>query len=334
MIQLTERQQVIADFIKDTKTASNHEIHLFLAQKGESVSRITLVRDLNALLAHGAIRSIGKGRNVKYEHSSLHPLLGDIDAKSYLDDVTGMRLKDFIRFNHSLFAKIGDLISVREVDGLRAKNDGYMKRISDLPPAIMKREMERVTIELSWKSSRIEGNTYSLVDTETLIKDNILAKGHSKEEAIMILNHKKALDYIFSYKDRFKVISLREVENVHRLLVEGLPINHGIRARAVGVAGTRYTPLDNMHQIREAIGYGAIKMNIDTDMQWAFWEGILNYYTKNEAYLHGQLGNPEGPQKPNKKYYDPRAWLRKGQESFIKRLEVAFEDLNCINRNA
>jgi fido (protein-threonine AMPylation protein) len=265
MIQLTERQQVIADFIKDTKTASNHEIHLFLAQKGESVSRITLVRDLNALLAHGAIRSIGKGRNVKYEHSSLHPLLGDIDAKSYLDDVTGMRLKDFIRFNHSLFAKIGDLISVREVDGLRAKNDGYMKRISDLPPAIMKREMERVTIELSWKSSRIEGNTYSLVDTETLIKDNILAKGHSKEEAIMILNHKKALDYIFSYKDRFKVISLREVENVHRLLVEGLPINHGIRARAVGVAGTRYTPLDNMHQIREAMeeAVSAINKAID-----------------------------------------------------------------------
>ncbi|HVM87060.1 MAG TPA: class II fructose-bisphosphate aldolase [Puia sp.] len=88
------------------------------------------------------------------------------------------------------------------------------------------------------------------------------------------------------------------------------------------------------HQIREAISYGAIKMNIDTDMQWAFWEGVLNYYTKNEAYLHGQLGNPEGPDRPNKKYYDPRAWLRKGEESFIKRLEVAFEDLNCINRNA
>ncbi len=88
------------------------------------------------------------------------------------------------------------------------------------------------------------------------------------------------------------------------------------------------------HQIREAISYGAIKMNIDTDMQWAFWEGILGFYKKNEAYLQAQLGNPEGAEKPNKKYYDPRVWLRKGEESFIKRLEVAFNDLNCINRNA
>jgi len=87
-------------------------------------------------------------------------------------------------------------------------------------------------------------------------------------------------------------------------------------------------------QIREAISYGAIKMNIDTDLQWAFWEGILNNYKKNEGYLQGQLGNPEGDEKPNKKYYDPRVWLRKGEEAFIKRLEIAFEDLNCINRNA
>jgi fructose-bisphosphate aldolase class II len=75
-------------------------------------------------------------------------------------------------------------------------------------------------------------------------------------------------------------------------------------------------------------------MNIDTDLQWAFWEGIQQYYKKNEGYLQGQLGNPEGPAKPNKKYYDPRVWLRKGEETFAKRLEVAFEDLNCINRNA
>ena len=88
------------------------------------------------------------------------------------------------------------------------------------------------------------------------------------------------------------------------------------------------------HQIREAIGYGAIKMNIDTDLQWAFWEGVHKYYLKNESYLQGQLGNPEGPDKPNKKFYDPRAWLRKGEESFIQRLEIAFVDLNCINRNA
>jgi fructose-bisphosphate aldolase class II len=88
------------------------------------------------------------------------------------------------------------------------------------------------------------------------------------------------------------------------------------------------------HQIREAIGYGAIKMNIDTDLQWAFWEGILNNYKKFEGYLQAQLGNPEGADKPNKKHYDPRVWLRKGEEAFSKRLEVAFDDLNCINRNS
>lgn len=87
------------------------------------------------------------------------------------------------------------------------------------------------------------------------------------------------------------------------------------------------------NQIREAISYGAIKMNIDTDLQWAFWEGVLLNYKKSEHYLQAQLGNPEGTDKPNKKYYDPRVWLRKGEETFINRLQTAFEDLNCINRN-
>ncbi len=86
-------------------------------------------------------------------------------------------------------------------------------------------------------------------------------------------------------------------------------------------------------EIREAIDYGVIKMNIDTDMQWAFWEGVKNFYEDKKAYLQGQLGNPEGPEAPNKKYYDPRVWLRKGEENFVKRLKVAFEDLNNINRN-
>lgn len=87
-------------------------------------------------------------------------------------------------------------------------------------------------------------------------------------------------------------------------------------------------------EIREAIEYGAIKMNIDTDMQWAFWDGVKNYYEKNKGYLQGQIGNPEGEDKPNKKYYDPRVWLRAGETTFVDRLKVAFEDLNCINRNA
>jgi len=87
-------------------------------------------------------------------------------------------------------------------------------------------------------------------------------------------------------------------------------------------------------EIREAISYGAVKMNIDTDMQWAFWEGVKNFYKKNEGFLQGQIGNPEGDDKPNKKFYDPRVWLREGEKTFVKRLQQSFEDLNCINRNA
>ena len=82
-------------------------------------------------------------------------------------------------------------------------------------------------------------------------------------------------------------------------------------------------------EIKEAVGYGVIKMNIDTDTQWANWEGILNYYKDKEAYLQGQLGNPEGEDKPNKKYYDPRVWLRKGSESMVERLMKAFKELNA-----
>lgn len=87
-------------------------------------------------------------------------------------------------------------------------------------------------------------------------------------------------------------------------------------------------------QIREAIGYGVVKMNLDTDMQWAFWEGVHAYYNEHKDYLQAQLGNPEGDDKPNKKYYDPRTWLRGGETNFVKRLARSFEDLNCINRNA
>jgi fructose-bisphosphate aldolase class II len=87
-------------------------------------------------------------------------------------------------------------------------------------------------------------------------------------------------------------------------------------------------------EIREAIEYGAVKMNIDTDMQWAFWKGVRDYYEGKRDYLQSQIGNPDGEDSPNKKYYDPRKWLREGELSFIERLKVAFEDLNCLNRNA
>jgi len=88
-----------------------------------------------------------------------------------------------------------------------------------------------------------------------------------------------------------------------------------------------------LSEIREAIGYGVVKMNIDTDTQWAFWDGVRGYEAKNHDYLQGQIGNPQGEDKPNKNYYDPRKFLRAGQESMIARLETAFSDLQCLNKN-
>jgi len=89
----------------------------------------------------------------------------------------------------------------------------------------------------------------------------------------------------------------------------------------------------SLEEIREAIGYGVIKMNIDTDTQWATWEGVKDYYEAKKGYLQGQIGNPEGDDKPNKSYYDPRKWLRAGQQTMIARVKAAFEDLNALNRN-
>ncbi len=88
-----------------------------------------------------------------------------------------------------------------------------------------------------------------------------------------------------------------------------------------------------LEEIREGIEYGVVKMNIDTDTQWAFWDGVRKYVAQYHAYLQGQIGNPEGDDKPNKKYYDPRKWLREGETSVVKRLEQAFSDLNCLDRN-
>jgi len=105
--------------------------------------------------------------------------------------------------------------------------------------------------------------------------------------------------------------------------VEALPLNLVFH----GGSGS------DKEKIKEALGYGVVKMNIDTDTQWAFWDGIRTFNNKHKGYLDSQLGNPEGPQKPNKKYYDPREWLREGEKSLIKRLKETYADLNAAHRN-
>jgi fructose-bisphosphate aldolase, class II, yeast/E. coli subtype len=106
---------------------------------------------------------------------------------------------------------------------------------------------------------------------------------------------------------------------------EGIADAHPVNFVFHGGSGSTH------EEIREAISYGVVKMNIDTDTQWAFWDGVRAFEAANRDYLQGQIGNPEGDEKPNKKYYDPRVWLRKGEESLIARLKVAFEDLNAVN---
>ena len=106
---------------------------------------------------------------------------------------------------------------------------------------------------------------------------------------------------------------------------DGLDVSHPVNFVFHGGSGSTH------EEIREAISYGVVKMNIDTDTQWAYWDGVRGFEAKNHDYLQGQIGNPEGAEKPNKKFYDPRVWLRKGEESLIARLQVAFQDLNAIN---
>ncbi len=130
------------------------------------------------------------------------------------------------------------------------------------------------------------------------------------------------------YKPGNVQLSPKILDNSQKYISE----KHNIAAKSVnfvfhGGSGSA------LEEIREAIDYGVIKMNIDTDTQWAFWDGVRAFEAKNHGYLQGQIGNPEGEEKPNKSYYDPRKWLRAGQESMIARLETAFSDLQALNKN-
>jgi len=130
------------------------------------------------------------------------------------------------------------------------------------------------------------------------------------------------------YKPGNVKLTPKILDNSQKFVAE----KHGLGAKPIDLVfhGGSGSSLD---EIREAISYGVIKMNIDTDTQWATWDGIRKYEAANRAYLQGQIGNPDGVDKPNKKYYDPRVWLRKAQDSMIERLKVAFNDLNNVDRS-
>jgi len=129
----------------------------------------------------------------------------------------------------------------------------FSNNISELPKELYLKEMERLAIDLSWKSSQIEGNTYTLLETEQLINEKKTASGKSKDEAVMLLNHKEAIDFIVNNSDYLSTLSVGKIENIHSILVKELNINRNLRIRGVGITSTNYKPLDNEFQIREAL---------------------------------------------------------------------------------
>jgi Fic family protein len=253
MVILTLRQQAIVDYIRGKSRATNQELRHFLETRFSATSRITITRELAVLLENRLLVKKGQGRAVYYEDAVKNPLLRVVDSASYFSQEADARLiKDHFDFEVFDFPW-KDLLSLREIRGLEKRNEGYQHRLKKLTPAILKKEWERLTIEFSWKSSHIEGNTYTLLETERLIKGKEEARGHGKEEAMMILNHKQALEYVHRRPSDYKQLSLRKIEDIHRLLVRGLKVDFGVRRGLVGIIGTRYKPLDNPHQIREAM---------------------------------------------------------------------------------
>jgi hypothetical protein len=172
------------------------------------------------LLEEGLIKKEGRGRAVRYSLFSSSPINIFLDPKIYFkkeQDERGTKL-----FNLDIINNLPQLFSEKEINELKKINDKYLEKIKKIDKTFFKKEVERLTIELSWKSSRIEGNTYSLIDTEMLIKERIEAEGHKREEALMILNHKNAIDYIFNNKSEFKKLDLFQIEKVHELLTRGM----------------------------------------------------------------------------------------------------------------
>jgi len=247
-MKINKRQSLILDYIKDKKEVRNKEIGEYF-----NISRYTVVRDLDILLKNKLIERKGSGAQIYYRPIKYSNILEYIDIDKYFKKEVDKRGLISNSFNFNIFTNLKDIFSKKEINNIINLNNDYKKRVKRLSKTILKKEKERLTIDLSWKSSKIEGNTYSLIDTEILIKENKEAQGHDKEEAIMLLNHKKTLDYIFSNKKEFKKLTLKKVENLHYLLTKGLKIKKGLRNSLVGITGTKYRPLDNQYQIKESL---------------------------------------------------------------------------------
>lgn len=255
MTTLTQKQQKIIALILEKGVGRSSQIHSEIIKSGEEISLVTIKRLLSEMVKVGLLVLSGAGRSTSYDLSAAGRTFSDINAKAYCAIEPDKRY-GFHRYNFDLFSSLpANLFSDNELRTLNAATTEYEKRIKDLPSTIQKKELERLIIELSWKSSKIEGNTYTLLDTEKLILENKEAAGHSKEEARMILNHKDAFSYVHENTGQFKTLTKKNLEELHSILVKDLSVGLGLRKKPVGVVGSIYQPLDNVHQITDAVNF-------------------------------------------------------------------------------
>ena len=206
MILTPKQQKILALFLKKG-TAKSSEIHAEISKSGETVSLVTVKRALSKMADVGVLSSVGSGRSASYNISSIGRIFADVYAHSYCSADPDKRY-GLKKYNFDLLRSLPKRIfSDNELLDLDSATAEYKKRTEQSPQAIQKKELERMIIELSWKSSKIEGNTYTLLDTEKLILENKEAEGHSKKEAQMILNHKDAFNYIHNNSDQFRTVT-------------------------------------------------------------------------------------------------------------------------------
>lgn len=245
-------EKVMLDYIQKHPNSSSREIHQGLEN---IVAFATVKRTINVLLEKNLVASTGRGKSTRYALSKAFDILVPIDIETYFEkEIDEREIKDAFNFNLIKETLNNVLIfTEEEIEKLSTLQNQFSDNISKLSAIEFNKEFERLAIDLSWKSSQIEGNTYSLLETERLLKEKETAAGKTKDEAVMLLNHKEALDFILTNPDYISPLAVSRIEDIHSLLIDGLGIDRNIRNRRVGISGTNYKPLDNEFQIKEAL---------------------------------------------------------------------------------
>ena len=268
----------ILNYIIEFPNSSSKEIYEAL---DNLAAYATVKRTIQELLDNNFIVTKGKGKATKYFISKGLNVLYPINLDTYFEkEIDDREIKESFNFN-LIKVTLNDvsIFSKEELEKLEKLQKQFRDNIEKLSVAEFKTEFERLAIDLSWKSSQIEGNTYSLLETERLLKEKETASGKSKEEAVMLLNHKEALDFILENSDYINPISVSRIEDIHSLLVDGLGIDRNIRNRRVGISGTNYKPLDNEFQIKEALQDLCFLINSrDNIFEKAFFALVLLSY--------------------------------------------------------